>query len=442
MQLAEIDIFDQDIYLQRGIPHAELNFLRDHDPVHFHAEPQQPQRPEVKPTGYWAITKHQDIVNISRDPATFSSERGGTNIFDVTQAELLRIRYMLINMDPPQHIQLRRLINTGFSPRLVRDMTPQVRQAVRETIDDVIEKGQCDFVESIAAEVSLKILCDVLGVPRQDRKLVYDWSNLLMFFDDPSAAGPSHEDALRVSIEVWQYALKLAAEKRQCPGHDITSILQGAEIEGKKLSDLEFNMFFLMLLVAGNETTRTAIAQGMRLFFEHPDQWALLKSNPEKYLDTAVDEVLRFEPPVIHFRRTATQDVELRGKKIKAGDKVVLYYSAANRDPEVFSDPDCFDITRASNPHLTFGMGEHFCLGSHVARLEIRETFREIIERLPDIAPAGPVVRVRSNFVNGLKAMPVRFSPGKRLGWSQATHQNQQQISLKCPAHQAAVAPR
>lgn len=411
MELAQVDVFDLDRYWQHGIPHEQLKWLQTHDPVYFHPEPQQQQRPTVKPTGYWAITKHADIVQISRDPATFSSERGGTNIFDVTAEELPRIRMMLINMDPPQHVLLRRLISTGFSPRLVRDMKPQVEAAVGESIDAVMSNGECDFVEAIAAEVSLKILCDVLGVPRSDRKLVYDWSNLLMFFDDPAAAGPSYEDAVRVAMEVWQYAFKLANEKRQCPGLDITSILQGAEIDGKKMSDLEFNMFFLMLLVAGNETTRTGIAQGMRLFFEHPDQWNLLRSEPEKYLDQAVDEVLRFEPPVIHFRRTATKDVDLRGKTIKAGDKVVLYYSAANRDPDVFENPEVFDIGRSVNPHLTFGMGEHFCLGSHVARLEMRETFRAIAERMPDIAPAGPVERVRSNFVNGIKSLPVKFTP-------------------------------
>ncbi|RMF16349.1 MAG: cytochrome P450 [Candidatus Dadabacteria bacterium] len=419
MELKDIDIFDLDGYQRRGIPHDQFEYLRENAPVYFHPEPQQELRPNIPPTGFWCITKHADVVHVSRNPEIFSSQRGGTNIFDVSPAELARITLMLINMDPPHHVRLRRLIKTGFSPRMVRNMTPQVRRAVRETIDDVIEKGECDFVESVAAEISLKILCDVLGVPREDRQLVYDWTNWLMFFDDPDSPATA-EEMLSISQDIWAYASALAKEKQKNPGHDITSILQAAEVDGRKLSELEYNMFFLMLLVAGNETTRTGISQGLRLLLEHPDQWALLKSNPDKYLATAVDEILRFEPPVISFRRTATQDTELRGQQIKEGDKVVMWYSAANRDPEVFEDPLTFDITREHNPHLSFGMGEHFCLGSHVARLEMTETFRELALRMPDVEAVAPPERFRSNFLNGFKHYYIRFTPGERLGWNEA----------------------
>ncbi len=402
MRLAEIDVYDLDAYT-RAVPHDGFRLLRTEAPVYFHPEPGG--------RGFWAITRYADVHAISRDPASFSSHRGGTNIPDYQPSDLSVIQLMMINMDPPQHAKYRKLARMGFTPRMVNKIEPAIRRAATEIIDRVLAGGECDFVRSISAELPLMVLCDILGVPRADRAKLFDWSNRLIGFDDPEFQ-TSIEDAKQAAAEVWMYANQLAAARQAAaPDADLVSALVHAQVDGEKLTEMEIGCFFLLVSVAGNETTRNLISGGMLTLLEHPEEKARLLRDPS-LVPSAVEEMLRWISPVMHFRRTATRDVELRGQTIKEGDKVVLYYISANRDEEVFPDAHRFDVGRTPNDHLAFGAGEHFCLGASLARIEIRVMFEELLRRLPDVQLAGPVRRLRSNFINGWKEIPVRFTPG------------------------------
>ena len=266
-----------------------------------------------------------------------------------------------------------------------------------------------DFVAEIAAELPLQAIAELMGIALADRHLVFNWSNRLIGFDDPEFQA-SWDEAKLAAAEMYMYANQLAAERRDRPGDDLVSVLMNAEVEGERITELEFDLFFVLLAVAGNETTRNLISGGMLALLEHPAERAKLIADPSK-IPTGIEELLRWVSPVMHFRRTAMRDTEIRGQKIREGDKVVIYYISANRDEEIFPDPYRFDVERTPNDHLAFGIGEHFCLGSNLARLEIRVIFEELLRRLPDIALAGPVARLRSNFINGIKHMPVRFTP-------------------------------
>jgi cholest-4-en-3-one 26-monooxygenase len=399
-----IDIFDPDVYVQ-GVPHEAFRVLRAESPVSFQAEP-----PDGR--GFWAVTKYQDVVNISKDPHTFSSYRGGTNIWDYPPDSLDIVRMMMLNMDPPQHTKFRRLASTGFTPRMIARMDEYVRRAAREAIDNVIEAGSCDFVHKIAAELPLVVIADIMGVPQEDRHLVFDWSNRLIGFDDPEFQ-TSMEDGQFAAQELWAYANQLAEERKGKDGKDLVTVLINAEIEGERLDEMEFDAFFLLLSVAGNETTRNLISGGMLALLENPAQRDRLLAD-RALLPSGVEEMLRWVTPVNHFRRTATKDVVLRDQQIKENDKVVMFYCSANRDEDAFADPMVFDVGRTPNEHLAFGIGQHSCLGLNLARLEIGIIFEEILRRMPDIALDGPVRRLRSNFINGVKSMPVRFTPGRR----------------------------
>jgi cholest-4-en-3-one 26-monooxygenase len=276
----------------------------------------------------------------------------------------------------------------------------------------VAPNGKCDFVTEVAAELPLQVIAEMMGVPLEDRHTLFDWSNRLIGFEDPEYS-TSEEDARNVSVEVYMYANQLAQQRKQNPGDDLVSVLLNAEVDGQKLTEMEFDLFFLLLMVAGNETTRNLISGGMLALIEHPEQRVRLLQDPS-LMPAAVDELLRWVSPVMHFRRTATADTEIRGQKIRAGDKVMIYYISANRDEEVFPDSDRFDVGRTPNDHLAFGIGEHFCLGTNLARLEIRVMFEELLRRLPDMQLGGPVARLRSNFINGIKHMPVAFTPEAR----------------------------
>ena len=350
------------------------------------------------------------MVRVSKDPLGFSSARG-TNIEDLTEESLSQVQMMMLNMDPPQHQQFRRLVSVGFTPRMIRALEPRIRETASSIIDRVARRGQCDFVEEVAAELPLQVIAELMGIPLEDRHKVFAWSNRLIGFDDPEFSG-SREDGTLAAMEMWAYATALAESRRDRAGTDLVTTLINAEIDGEKLSGTEFEAFFLLLAVAGNETTRNLISGGMLALIEHPEARARLVVEPA-LIPSAVEEMLRFVTPVMHFRRTATRATEIRGQRIEAGDKLVMYYVSANRDEEVFTDPDSFDVTRSPNDHLTFGVGEHFCLGASLARLEIRVMFEEILKRLPDIELAGPVRRLRSNFINGFKEIPVRFTPEK-----------------------------
>ncbi len=405
MTLADIDLCNPDLYENGGAPHAAFARLRAEAPVHWHERPGTPS--------FWAITRYRDVERISLDQRTFSSARGSALLKEWTLEELELMHNQLINMDPPRHSKYRRLVNAGFTPRMLKNLERHVVDICATIVDNVAARSEADFVTDIAAELPLQVILEMMGVPLADRHRVFDWSNKMIGFDDPEYGGASAEIGQTAAMELYMYANELAAERKMNPQDDLVSVLMHAEVDGEKLSEAEFDQFFLLLAVAGNETTRNLISGGMLALLEHPAERARLMAD-RGLLPTAVEEMLRWVTPVNHFRRTATRDVELHGRQIREGEKVVLFYASANRDEEVFPDGKRFDVARAPNEHVAFGFGPHFCLGAHLARLEIRVMFDEILRRLPDIELAGPVRRLRSNFINGIKHMPIRFTPEQR----------------------------
>jgi len=399
--LADVDLFSPDNFVD-GVPHHFYQLLRREAPVYRHPEPDGP--------GFWALTKYDDIITVSMDSGTFSSWQGGTNIPDLPEDGLTFIRMIMLNMDPPQHTKYRRLVSKGFTPRIVEAMEPHVRIIANDIIDRVAERGGCDFVTDIAAELPLQVILELMGVPVEDRHLVFDWSNRLIGFDDPDYQ-TTPEAGMVAATEMFMYANQLAVDRKRSPQRDVISTLLQAEMDGEALTETEFDAFFVLLSVAGNETTRNLISGGMLALIEYPDERRKLLADPS-LIGSAVDEMLRWVTPVMYFRRTVTKDTSVRGQMIRAGDKVVMYYGSGNRDEDVYPDGDVFDVTRNPNPHITFGPGgAHFCLGASLARLEIRVMLEELLRRLPDIELAGPVRRLRSNFIAGIKQMPVRFTP-------------------------------
>jgi cholest-4-en-3-one 26-monooxygenase len=400
MLLEDVDLASPESFVA-GVPHESFALLRREDPVHWHKEPQGGP-------GFWAVTRHDDVVFVSKHPEIFSSARGGTNIFDVPEADMEITRTLLINMDPPQHVKFRRLIRQGFTPNRVKLLLPRVRERAVKLVDGLVAKGEGDFVREVAAELPLQVIAELMGIPDDERGRIFDLSNKLIGFDDPEFQN-TMEDGKQAAAEMWLYAHKLAVERKEGTGDDLVSALMRAEVDGHKITELEFNNFFLLLAVAGNETTRNLLSGAVLALIEHPDQWRRLQRD-RALLDTAVEEFLRWVTPVMHFRRTATRDVELRDKKILEGQKVVLFYPAANRDEWVFDQPERFDVGRIDNPHLALGIGEHYCMGANLARMEIRVLFEEMLRRVPEFELAGPVRRLRSAFINGIKTMPVRVA--------------------------------
>lgn len=405
LSLTEIDLTDSDLFVA-GPPHHIFRLLRREAPVFWQRTPDG--------SGHWTLTKYEDIVKVELDPQTFSSARLTAQMFDPPPEEAQGLNNLMLYMDPPRHTKYRRLISKGFTPKMIAALEPRIQEVTAKILDRVAEKGECDFVTEVAAELPLQVIVEMMGVPPEDRHQVFEWSNVMIGQEDPEYSA-TPEDARRASMELYAYAHHLAERKKHNPGDDITSVLLQAEVDGEELSQAEFDAFFLLLSIAGNETTRNLISGGLLALLEHPEEKARLQANPS-LLPTAVEEMLRWVTPVMHFRRTATCDAEIRGQRITEGDKVVMWYISANRDEDVFHDPDRFDVGRTPNDHLTFGAGgPHFCLGSNLARLEIRVMFEELLRRLRDIELAGPVQRLRSNFIAGIKHMPVRFTPeGKR----------------------------
>jgi len=399
-KLSDVDLANLDTFVE-GVPHDMFDTLRREAPLYFH--------PEANGSGFWCVVRYHDLEQISRDARVFSSE-GGITLYETDEVGLQQQRMMMLMMDPPRHTKQRLLVNKGFTPRMIGQLHDRIHQVAADIVDRIAERGECDFVVDVAAELPLQVIAEMMGVPQADRHKVFEWSNRLIGSEDPEYA-VSAEDATGAAMELFSYANDLAAEKRAHPGDDIVSTLLAAEVDGERLSDLEFDLFFELLAVAGNETTRNLISHGMLALAEHPDQRDLLLADPS-LLPGAVDEMLRYASPVMYMRRTARADLEFNGQQIKEGDKVALWYIAANHDPEVFDDPHRFDIRRSPNDYLAFGGGgPHFCLGSHLAKLEIRVMFEELLTRLPDVELNGPVQRLRSNFINGIKHMPVRFTP-------------------------------
>ncbi|MGB6125028.1 MAG: cytochrome P450, partial [Gordonia sp. (in: high G+C Gram-positive bacteria)] len=387
-----------------GYPYAEVAALRQDSPVVWVPEPEG--KDFAGGPGFWYLTKHADVMAAGRRPDLFSSYEGGTWVREVSAAELAIQRQAILNIDPPMHTQMRKIISKAFTPRVVNGMAESIEAHADSIVDSLGDGGEVDWVESVSSEMPLLVLADILGIPSEERHLLFDWTNRMVGFDDPEVVDKgSYASAFR---ELFAYARAQTDAKRANPTDDVWSLVVNAEVDGRRLTDDELDRFFQLLVIAGNETTRNMINGTVMLLSEHPDQFRMLRQDPE-LIPSAIEEVLRMFPPILQFRRTCVQDTEFGGQQMKAGQKVVLSYAAANRDPEVFPNPDTFDITRADNPHLSFGFGTHFCLGTGVARLEGRTLLSKLIERFSTIEVAGPPSRLRSNFVNGVTALPVRL---------------------------------
>jgi cytochrome P450 len=385
--------------------------LRAERPVSWHEELEYPGMP--KGPGFWAATRYADVWTVSRSPQLFISGQG-SNIGDLP-IELAEFFGSMINMDAPRHTKLRLIVNRGFTPRMVAGVEGTVREKARKIVNAVAEKGECDFVAEIAAALPLEIICDMMGIPSSDYRRILELTNLILGVGDPEYA-MTIEELMAAGMELSQYAQELGRQRVDKPTDDITSALVNAAVDGERLTMQEFGSFFILLVVAGNETTRNAISHAMKALTDFPDERAKWRADFARVTPTAVEEIVRWATPVIHFRRTAAADTMLSGQEIKAGEKVVIWYNAANRDAAVFPDPYRFDVTREPNEHVGFGGGgPHFCLGANLARREIAVMFDELFRRLPDIEVSGPPAMLHSAFIHGIKRMPCRFTPARPL---------------------------
>ena len=398
------DLTDPDTY-RGGQPRETFAYLRSERPVYWHEDPEQG-------LGFWAITRQRDLDFVSKNPQIFSSRERSCLLHEPDDEQLALMQTQLINMDPPQHLKYRRLVRSAFTPKAVDSYTERFREIAREIVDSAVQGGRCEFVRDIASELPLIAICELMGVPLERRQRLFELTNIMLGMDDPELT-TSVEDGTNAMIEMFMMAMEIAAAHKLDPANDIVDVLLSGTVEDEPLSEEDFCNFFLMLIVAGNETTRTVTTHGMRLLMEHPDQYRKLADDPG-LVEDAIEEILRYSPAVIAFRRTAMQDVEISGQQIRKGDKIQLYYGAASGDESVFTDADEFDITRnrredVRNEHRAFGIGQHFCLGSHLARLEMKVIFEEMLSRIRNPRLDGEINWLRSNFINGIKAMPVAF---------------------------------
>ena len=385
-----------------GHPWDQYEWLRANAPIYKHPDPT---------TGgfFWALTRYDDVRSVSRQPQLFSSYERGVMVGEPSDEELMAQRLMMLNMDPPQHERYRRLVSRGFTPRQAQTMQGRIEALAGEIVDNVAVNGECDLVSDVAGRLPSGLIAELMGIPRSDGERLYELTEI-MHTTDPSVATPERQ--MEAVGEMLAYAAGVAADKRAYPGDDIASTLVHASIDGDALTDEEFQWFFLLLVNAGGDTTRNLVAAGMQLLFDHPAERRRLQADPDGLMSTAVEEMLRYTSPVVHFRRTAMEDTEIHGQAVSAGDKVVIFYGSANRDADVFANADRFDVGRDPNPHLAFGGGgAHLCLGMHVARIEIASLLRELLTRLPDLSPAGEPKRLASSFIAGYHSMPVRFTP-------------------------------
>ncbi len=415
-----IDIYDPDSYT-RGIPHEQFAWLREHAPVYWHQHPDG--------GGYWALSRHADVVAVSRDFRTFSAETGFVMVDDLPPDILAMARNQLLGMDPPRHGPLRRAVITRFTSRRLDALEPRVRAIARDIMRAARDRaardraardraardratnhgGEVNFVESLAGDLPTAVIGSLLDIPPDMWPQMRRWSDLQTSSTDPDLGG-SPEEVNRASVEMGTYGFELACERKDRGGDDLISLLINQEIDGERVTEAEFASLFVQITVAGNETTRGLISSGMNELIRHPGLYRQLEEDPSG-LPLAVEEMLRWTCPLHYFRRTATRDTTLRGQKIRAGDRVVMLYSSANFDEEVFADPMAFDIRRDPNPHLAFGHGIHLCLGANLARLEARVFFEEFFRHFRGIEPAGEPVFIRSNSIHGFKQMPVRLLP-------------------------------
>lgn len=397
----DIDLVSPTTFARRGHPWEQYAWLRANAPVFRHRED-----PESGP-GFWAITKYEDVRFVSRTPKIFSSWEKGVMLPDPDEVNLVAGRQMMLNMDPPQHDRFKLLVSRGFTPKNAPLLRPRIEELAREIVDSVVEKGSCDFVSEIAGRLPSGLIAELMGMPRADGERLYDLTEIMHTNDD--AVAPPEVKVAAIG-EMLGYAQSVADHKRRSPGDDLATVLVNAEVDGDRLTDSEFQWFFLLLVNAGGDTTRNLLAAGLQLLFDHPEQREILLADVDGRLGTAIEEMLRFTSPVAHFKRTVMEDVEIRGQRIPAGDRVVMFYGSANRDEDVFERADEFDVRRDPNPHVAFGAGgPHLCLGMHVARVELAVMFRELLTRMPHIEPNGPAERMHSSFIAGIHSMPVRY---------------------------------
>jgi cholest-4-en-3-one 26-monooxygenase len=411
MELSDINLLDRDRFTD-GVPHDWFTYLRKNAPIYRHPEPDGP--------GFWVFTKHDDVVAIGRDAKHFSSDqgRGGVVGLEDPTAEQMEAQRMqeggnlMLTMDPPPHTRYRKLVNRGFTPRMIGMLEDHIREVSAGIVEEGLAKGEVDFVVDMASELPLIVIAELMGVPHDDRHKIFEWSNRMIGSEDPEYT-VDQEEVQAAFVEMFLYAQQLAEKRRAEPRDDIISKLLSADVDGDQLTEMDFNLFFLLLAVAGNETTRNAISHGMNAFLENPDQYDRLVANPE-LVDTAVEEIIRWASPVMYFRRNVTEDTEYKGHQLKAGEKVSIWYASANRDEDVITDPFQFDVGRNPNPHVAFGGGgPHHCLGSNLARMEVKHFYAELIKRVAKVEAVGKPALLRSNFIGGIKHLPVRFHAGK-----------------------------
>ncbi len=407
MKLADINLMEPELFV-RGEHLEAFRVMRAEAPVYWHER--------APGQGFWSITRYEDALKVYHDPNTYSSGRGMSLQFNMTGAPESEAGFgtMLLTSDPPRHGKLRQIVNRRFTPRALAPYEPHVHRRAAEIIDSVIERGECDLVVDVAAKLPTAIICEMMDIDREHYDLMFTLANMSIGFDDPEyqQGRTAIETGQYAQIEFFSFFSKLIEQRRKNPGEDLLSALVHGEAEGERLTDMEILFNCLLLLVAGQETTRNAISGGVLALLENPEQRTILRSSPN-ITPTAIEEFLRYTSPVTHILRTAKQEGELRGHKIAKGDRVVIWNPSANRDEAVFRNPDAFDLNRSPNDHVAFGHGEHFCLGANLARIELKVMLEAINRRMPDLELAGPVERLRSNFVAGIKHMPVRFAPAR-----------------------------
>ncbi len=413
MAADNIDLTDLSQF-EQGPPYEAFRTLREQDPVHWNEEASPNQ-------GFWSLTRQSDIVGVDRDEETFSSEIGAVNLEEL-EPETLQIRQSMIETDGARHWALRRLIQKNFTPKELRGYEPFLRELTRSTLDKALATSEFDFVKEISAEIPIRVLANMMDIPAQDTDQVIEWGNRMIGNSDPDYSDvlfDSQESEQYkhlpfrspAALEVFEYGFAMRASRKDTEGNDLVRrLINQTPEDGVELSDRDFRNYFLLLIVAGNETTRHTISHSLRALLQHPEQLALLQERPE-LIEPAVEEFLRWATPIYHFRRTATRDVELRDKKISQGDKVLMWFTSGNRDEEVFEDPERFDVTRTRVDHVTFGKGgPHFCLGNGLARLEIKVLFEELLPRIQTASFNGEVKLMRSNFIHGIKEFPVSIT--------------------------------
>jgi len=401
-----LDVIGPDTFVRGGYPHAAWKVLRERAPVHWFDLPGG--------VGFWAVTKREDIVAISKQPRLFLNAPRLAIFEEGAPVEQRTEVRQLLNMDPPEHAEFRNAASAWFTPRAIKRRAPEIERIARDLLAEMAGDGgerTGDFVADLTAPLTLHVLADMLGVPRADWRLMFRWTNQIAGssdseYRDAEDPGGSVMDARN---GLFAYFAELAAERRKAPRDDIVSVLANAKVGGEPIPALELLSYYLLLVVAGNETTRNAASGGLLALIENPREMDKLRSDPDR-VDLAVEEIVRWTSPVIQFCRTPAADVEVRGQKIRARDSMCLLYPSANRDEDVFPDPDAFRVDRRPNPHVGFGIGEHFCLGANLARLELRVIFRELARRLEKIELDGPVERMRSSFLGGVKRMPIRYT--------------------------------